>query len=217
MSERHLTAEEVDRYWTRRLPDDQMLAIEEHYLDCGDCLSRIRDVEVLVQGLRGVSSSTRTAVDWRLGLAAGLALVCVGLLLERDHLRGQVRELEGARARFAAPTPRPSSPAEGPWSAPLLRAVQRSSELQVLSPPPSARLAWLNFEALEAGPPGAALSVSLLDADGKAVVRMGRLTSSPEGRIALPVAAELLTAGDYVAELRAGGEAPLRIPFSVRR
>ncbi|MEP7132808.1 MAG: hypothetical protein ABI914_06570, partial [Acidobacteriota bacterium] len=45
----------ADRYWMRKLPDEERRAFEEHFVDCPVCLEKLETVERLRGALRELS------------------------------------------------------------------------------------------------------------------------------------------------------------------
>lgn len=70
----------VERYLAGQLLEEEAMAFEEHYLDCGDCLDQLETARSLRRGLATVAAEDAARAPWgyhRAFLAAAVLLVAV--------------------------------------------------------------------------------------------------------------------------------------------
>ena len=74
------SVDDIERYLTGQLPDEEQQAFEEHYFGCAECFARLEGVRAIQTAARTVKphSGSRWWMQGTLGLAAALA-IAVGL------------------------------------------------------------------------------------------------------------------------------------------
>ena len=189
----HLSDADIDAYWMGKLSEADEERVEQHYLDCSECQSRVAAVEALIEGLHAPASSAPFRAGW-LGVwqfaAAAFAIAAVGATWQWARL---------AREPRVAPVPTAVSvlnTAVVPL-APPTRASQRAE----VTLAPGVSIVIFAIDAAEAGAPGSRFDVTLSSATGGAVVRLTRIASSPSGVIHVPVERSLLTSGEFAFEV----------------
>lgn len=183
MSE-HLHSDDIDAYWTGRLPAERVRAFEEHLLACVNCRSQVEGVEELRAALCRPQRPGQRRWSWP-AAAALLAVSTLGLFL--DDVRW--RELAGrAEARRE-------------WQQLELEPARRGPQLRALQLAPSVRQVLLKVDMREAGIPGTPFDVWLLDSRDAVVLNLPRLRSAADGSVSVPVPAAQLS-GEHLLRLR---------------
>lgn len=210
----HLTDAEIEAYWKGNLGGADEDRVEEHYVACADCRTRVAALETLLEALCAESLTAARAImrlrAWQLAAAvfAGLAVGAAWLWgpLDRDHAP--------AGSPFVAATVRPDGGPLGLAMVPLAPPTRGQTGGDV-AVPADATLLVFELDVREANASGGRFDVSLTNDAGRVVLRLGEVAPTDTGILRVPVDASLVSGGRYLFTATAGA-ATVAIPFLIR-
>lgn len=214
----HLADEDIDAYWKGELSPGDEQRVEQHYLDCADCQTRVHAVETLIDALRRTPDPIARAATrvraWQMA-AALFATVAAGATWQSLRLASDARAPVASRDR---PPPAAAARVEAGPLATLIVALSpptRSQPAADLTLSPDVSLVVFKLDVREAGAPGTRFDVSLVDPNGRVLLRLSESVSTPDGTVRVPVDRSLVGAGQFLFEVSAGS-APVAIPFIIQ-
>lgn len=212
----HVTDDEIDRYWKATLPAQDEARVEQHYLDCADCQTRVALVAELVHALQAEPASIPMgSADLRRWQAAAAVMAAIAMLTTWQWATGLLE------------TRQPGRSGDAPASATGAHADEALSTIVALVPPTrdgnaatvtlasTGPVVIFEIDASEAGPPGGRLGVTLTDARGDVVLQLRGVVSTQTGIVRVPVERFVLSPGSFVFELT-GGSTTVAVPLLIR-
>jgi hypothetical protein len=207
----------VDRYVRGRMPADERVAFEEHFLDCPQCLEQLEMARSFMEGLK---ITTAEAVDrgkapkasvgvwfsgwgpWRIaGLAAAACLVVLVVPLawlgfQLEGTRNELARIKLASTEEASPALFVLNEVRGPDTA------ESGPANRITLPKDSRRIVLAIERDLSRY---RAYRVAIRNHDGKTVWQQDGLEPGSPDAIGISFPSSILSPGDYTVSLTAAG------------
>lgn len=213
----HLTDEDVDAYWKGTLSATEETRVEQHYLDCADCETRVRLVETLIDALRAepppMSRVFGDARVWQ-AVAAVMTAVAVVTSWEWASSMREARQPGGSGQTPSFTTARREEAALSTLVGPLAPPT-RDANAATVTLGTNARVVVFEIDAREAGPPGSRFNVSVAGPGGDVVLRLRQVVSTDTGLVLVPVERSVLGPGQLLFEVTAGS-ATVAVPVLIQ-
>lgn len=209
----------IDRYVTGRLPVEERVAFEEHFLDCPECLDHLEIARSFMEGVKitaaeaverpGVAKPSLGALfgtwfgarpSWRmLGLAAAaclfvLAVPIAVLVQQLERARSELGLMKIAANRQAGPAVFVLNEVRGLDTA-------QTGPANRITIPKSPR--WIVFAMERDFSQYRTYRVALQSRDGKTVWQQDNIAASSPDALGVSLPSTILSAGDYTVSLAA--------------
>jgi hypothetical protein len=203
----HLSETMIRLYWRDQLSEHEERLVEEHYLECPSCQSRVYSAEAAATAPDAPATAVRNR--WRVSQWVAAAIVALSIGGAAWYSRGLNRS-PGQSENDAT-----SAPASAGWHiarlAPPLR-IGAAPDVHV----GNGEIVVFVLDAREAGPGRERFDVELLGVDQRRLLTLSRVASTDLGELHVPVDEALLVEGMHSFEV-AGHGTHVGFPFMVRR
>ena len=204
----------VDRYVRGRMPIDERIAFEEHFLDCPDCLEQLEIARSLMEGVKIVVCRPKASSpsfgawiaslgSWRAGGLVAAAVLIVLMVPGTWLMEHSAKRFQAAEATVPAV-----------FVLNEVRGSERAQDVPAnqITIPKSPR--WIVLAAERDFSQYRNYRVVVRNRDGKAVWQQDNLAPSSPDAIGISFPSAVLSPGDYTLNLVALGPAGQSVPMA---